>query len=372
MKCMNKFAKLFTSSLLAVFLLPTLAMAATISKTSSISESQTIDSNLYFLGDNISISGNITKDSVVIARKVKIDGEVNLDLLTVAATVDLLGKVGDDVRIVAGEVTISGEITGDLVVVAERLTVLDSAKIGGDVLFFGNDAKLSGEIAGDISGRSGNLRLDGEVAGEVDVVTTALVLGDKAKIAGNIKYVSRNDLVRAQNATVSGKIVKNSPQVSDTDNSLRWQLIYFLVIAFAVLVWYLFFKNFSIRAVSYAEKNPLRSTFVGFEVLILTPIIVAILTLTMLGTIIGIVLLCAYILFILVAMLITPVLIGAYLVQLFEWKNQNYSVLSVFLGTVVLTSLFFIPVVGLIVFLAVFLITLGTVTINIYKLLQLR
>lgn len=369
---MNKFTKLITLFLLAVFLVPNLVTAATISKTNSISDSQTIDSNLYFLGDNISISGNITKDSVVIARKVKVDGEINVDLLTIAATVDLLGKVGDDVRIVAGEVTISGEIVGDLVVVADQLTVLESATVGGDVIFFGNNAKLGGVINGDISGRSGSFRLDGEVAGAVDVTATTLVLGEKAKIAGNVSYISRHDLVRAQNSTVSGKIIKNSPIVSDTDNSLRWQLIYFLVIAFAVLVWYLFFKNFSIRAVSYAEKNPLRSTFVGFEVLILTPVIVAILTLTMLGTIVGIVLLTVYILFILVAILVTPVLIGTYVVQLFEWKNQNYSVLSVFLGTVILTSLLFIPVVGLIVFLAVFLITLGTVAINIYKLLQLK
>src|SRR3989344_5008966 len=107
------------------------------------------------------------------------------------------------------DVTVAGEVQGDLVVLAGTLKVLSTAKISGDILFFGTDAEISGEVGKSIFGTSERMRVEGVVSGDIDVKTGTLTLGERADITGMVKYASSNEIVRAQNARVAGQVIQN-------------------------------------------------------------------------------------------------------------------------------------------------------------------
>ena len=105
--------------------------------------------------------------------------------------------------------------------IAKTLKVLSTAKVGGDILFFGTNADISGTVGGDIFGTNEKIRVDGEVKGNIDITTAALTLGEKANIGGGVKYSSFNEITRAQNAHVTKDVVRNDPIYQSEENSAK-------------------------------------------------------------------------------------------------------------------------------------------------------
>jgi cytoskeletal protein CcmA (bactofilin family) len=203
----------------------------------SIAADQAVEGDFYGLSDNVAVSGEVLGDLFITTAKLTINGKVEADLAAIAGNVYVDGSIGDDARIVGAEVTIAGEVKGDLVVLASNLKVLSTAKISGDLIFFGSNAEISGEVGKSVLGTSDSLRIDGVISGDIDVKTNSLSLGERTDIAGMVKYTSINELVRAQNARVAGKVVKNDPVIVDV-GGFRDILIPFLVALFASLVWF--------------------------------------------------------------------------------------------------------------------------------------
>ena len=134
---------------------------------------QMVEGDLYWAADTVVISGEVTDDLLLLGSDITVTGKVGADLLTLGGRVDVHGSIGDDARIVAGDVVISGEVQGDLIVVASSLKVLSTAKISGDLMFFGDSADISGEVGKSVLGTSNTIRIDGSILGDVQVNTSA-------------------------------------------------------------------------------------------------------------------------------------------------------------------------------------------------------
>ena len=334
----------------------------------SIATDQTVEGDFYSLSNTSSISGEITGDLLISSAKVTINGKVDSDLAAAAGEVDVHGIIGDDARIVAGEVTIAGEVKGDLVVVASSLKVLSTAKIDGDIIFFGSNADISGVVQKNILGTSESIRIDGTVGGDIDIKTNTLTLGDRTDVTGMIKYTSANELVRAQNARVTGKVVKNDPVIIKNDG-LRDLMIPLLIMLFAALVWFLFFRRMLNAVVLQTNKHPLRSMLVGFGLFFLIPIASMILLISTLGSLLGVTLLFIYFVLTLISLTISGIIISSYLAKLIN-KPTEVTMPLVIIGTLVAFACMFVPVVGFFVFIAALLTTLGALTIYLYRLVK--
>lgn len=358
----------FFAVALLVVMLPQVALASSVvrsGETVGVAANQAVEGDFYGLGNSIAVSGEITEDLLAVGGALKVNGQVGKDLLVVSGTADIDGVVGEDVRLLSGEVVVSGEIKGDLVVVAGKLTVLSTAVIDGDILFFGSEASIAGKVGKSIYGTSEKVTIDGVIGGDVDVSTLYLSLGDQAAITGSIKYRSENELTRAQNAQVSGKVVKSDPLNIEVETAKDY-VVPFLMVLFASLVWYLMFPRLLEKVSMHSLMHPHRAFIIGFALLMLTPLVSGIFIISNLGALLGVSTLFLYVGVVVMSIPITSTVVGIAMSH-FAKKGDNVSMLKVILGTISIFVLMFIPLIGPILFIYVFMLTLGSLVTHLYR-----
>lgn len=329
-------------------------------ETVSVTSDQVVEGDFYVAAGTASISGEITGDFLVVAGSVTANGSVSEDMLAVGGSVQYHASVTDDVRIIAGDATIAGPVGGDLVVLSGVLKVLSTASVAGDILFFGGDAEISGPVGGSVLGVSEKIRIDAPVAGNVDVTSSSVVFGDRAVVAGDVRYTSPQELIRSQSAVIEGSVVKNeNAKAAVAAFSIESVLIPFLILLFTSLVLYLLFKRPLIAVVDAALEKPLITTFLGSATVILTPFIIAILFVGLLTSLLGTIILVLALLFSMLAAALSGVVAGAILSKLIV-KQVHVDLLWIVTGTVTLHLLLIIPIVGVVLAIGVFLATLGS------------
>ncbi len=358
---------------LLFLLIPAVSLASSVVRTgdeSSFAVDQIVEGDFYWLASAPVISGEVTEDLLVLGGEVTATGKVGGDIAVVGGTVDFHGEAEDDVRIVGGEVTVAGEIKGDLVVVAGTLKVLSTAKINGDILFFGGEADISGEVGKSILGTSDRIRVDGLVAGDIQVRTGQLLLGERSVVTGLVKFTSEKELVRAQGAEVGGKVIQDKPIINTNVSEVKDLLVPFLILIFAALVWYLLFSRFLDKVSLQANNHPLRSLLIGFGLFFVTPVAVLILLISTLGSFLGLTLMAIYFALLIISVTVTGVVLGMYLMKLFK-KPTTISISMVAIGVTVTYLLLFIPILGPVLFFALWLTTLGALTTFLYRTIRL-
>jgi cytoskeletal protein CcmA (bactofilin family) len=352
-------------------LLPGLTEAATVVRTGdsiAIAADQVVEGDFYGVGGTVAISGQVAEDMHLIGGTVTMNGEGLADLAIVAGSADVHGSIADDVRIVGGTVVVAGSVKGNLVVVANELSVLSTATIGGDVLFFGGMADVGGSVGGSVLGTSNSLRIDSSVGGAINVTTGLLTLGERTEVAGIVSYSSLQELSRSQNAVVRGQITRTEPVITP-DTSMRTAVIGFLILLFASLVVHLLLKRFAVKVVAGTKTDQLRAFLVGFFTLFLLPIAALILLASSLGSIIGLLLFTSYFALILLAIALLGAVTGSHLMKFFRVESE-VSVLTVVIGVAVLYASVYVPVIGPVVFLFCLIITLGVVTQHTMRLFR--
>ena len=330
--------------------------------TVSIGQDQLIEGDLYMAGNIVTVSGQVEEDLLVAAADVNVSGEVGADVLVIGGDVSIDAVVGDDVRILAGEAIISEPILGDVFVIAGNVKILSSATITGDLTIMSSMAEVSGSVDGRILGWAESLRIDSEIKGDVEVTATELTLGDKAVVGGNITYTSADQLIRSQSSTVSGDIVRNDPMVEEADSDISGLLLPLLITLFSVAVWYLLARRSLTRVSNRALAPGIRPVLIGTLVLILCPFAISILLVSMLGLFAGIILLSAYILFIMLALVAMPVVVTQFCYTIFQGSAPPITVLTLLIGTFIVGLFMLTPFVGLVLYVGFFVLTFGALT----------
>ena len=362
---MNVKTILTTTALGALFVaLPLTSFAASVVRTGdsvSVEKDQRIEGNFYTAASILNISGEVTGDLVAVGGKNTLNGTVAKDALLAGANVDVHGAVGEDLRIIAGDAVIAEPVTGDVFVMGGTVKVLSTASIGGDLVVYGGDVEVSGSVGGNIIGNVSSLRIDAPVAGNVDITTNALTLGDRADITGPVRYVSDVQLTRAQNAKVGGEITRSDKVVTDSSASTKAILIPILMLLFSTLVWYLIARRFLTKIIDRALVRGIRPMATGFIAFFATPLISVILIVSVLGSFVGVTALIAYVFAILLALVSAVAVLGHFIMMHAKKGEHPLSPLTLAVGALATTLAVFIPFLGPVILLAVFLVTLGAI-----------
>jgi len=359
----------FLAIVLAIFV-PFSVFAETVLRTGQdirVTADQVVGGDYYVwvgFGDT-SMSGSVEGDMYGLGGSVNVNGSIKNDLSIISGTAQLSAPVGDDVRIVSFETTIDDHIQGDLFVIAGKLTVLSSARIDGDIFFFGGQGTIAGTVGGSIMGSSEKLRIDAQVGKNVDVRTfEELTLGDSAEIMGTLTYASPQSLVRAPQAVVEGEITEQT--YTHKEPKIEHFLLPGFMSLFASLTFFLLFRRELQALVQRIHTRPARSSFFGLAAFILGPIVSILLMITLLGMFVGIAFLALSVLLYVLGFVLSGAVVGAYLAQLFIKKLQ-VSLLWIIIGTVVVHGALYIPVVGPLFVFAVVLLTMGGIAYGLYK-----
>jgi cytoskeletal protein CcmA (bactofilin family) len=329
----------------------------------SVAADQIVEGNFYGTSDTLTISGDVRRDAVLAAyRSVTINGAVAEDVLVAAGEARLFGSVGEDVRIVAGEVTIADTVAGDVLVIGGTLEVLSTATITGDVLFYGGTAILSGTVDGTVIGHMQSLRVDGVVAGDVQVHVDALTLGERANVTGSIRYTSPVELVRSANATVEGDITRTEPDLLTPTFSLEWFAIPLLISLFSILVWQLVSRQSLRRVMVESGVTNGWTFFVGVLVIALGIPTSVVVMVTVIGLLVGMLLLAVWLGIVAAAIIAAPAVIGYQLQRSVAVLAKLPTVWVLALGVVAFHVLRIVPLLGALLLLVLVVYTCGLIT----------
>ncbi len=200
---------------------------------------ETIDDDFYVAGQEVRIDGTIKGDLVVYAAVVYVNGTVEGDLIAVGQTIVIDGSVGDTARI-AGQVLKVGEkgqVSGDLLAAGYSLECAPGSAIQGELVYAGYQALLEGTISRDVLAVVNNCQLTGTVEGDMDLkvgaepgqaqpnqfgppppvpmpnVPVGLTITETARVAGKLKYQSREEGLIDPTARLEGPVEHTQPPV---------------------------------------------------------------------------------------------------------------------------------------------------------------
>lgn len=357
----------------SIALIPAMVSAGPIVRSGeavSISADQVLKGDFYGLGSSVSISGVAEHDAYIGGGTVTVNAPVQGDLTVVGGVVQVHAAVNDDVRVVGGEVLLAEPITGDVVVAGGVLKILSTATVGGDVLFLGGEATIEGDVAGSIIGTTERVRIDATVGGDVSVrATNSFTLGDNAQILGNISYKSQFDVIRAQDAEVTGTISKEAVVVESGNAWMQLLIMQILVLLFASLTLFLIAREPLAHLVERTVHSYGMQGLVGICVFLFGAPLGILLVTSVLGSIVGIALLFAYVLLLIISLIASGIVLGAVLERLIL-KKSTISFLTVIFGTIAIGILILVPVLGPLALFLLYIIILGGLSTGLYRLFR--
>jgi len=363
---------LLSTLVLVALFIPSSGEAATvlIGDKIAIEADEVIEDDYYVsvgaLGSTV-MSGTVEGDMYAFAGNVTTNGVIKGDFGAVSGLAYMHASVTDDVRIVAAEVVIDDYVGGDVFVIAGKLKILSTAKIDGDVIFYGVEGEISGAVGGSVYGTMDTLRIDSKVGGDVEVKAgRELTLGGKAEVGGSIRYQSRNELVRAQNSIIAGEIQKRTIEDNDERDAVRSILIPMFISLFAALTLYLLFKREMQKIITTILDSPLPSGLIGLAALIAGPFVSLLLVSTVLGMLLGIFGVGIMLVLVSVGFALAVVLTGALASRLLIGKF-TVSLTWILCGAVVFHGLLQIPALGILMALALISMAVGAMLLALYR-----
>jgi len=326
----------------------------------SVADDQEIEGDFYSAAAKVNLSGSVTEDMISAAGRITINGSIGDNAWLMGDKVDVHGTVGDDLRVFGREVIIAEPVNGDLFVVGGSVTILSTASITGDALLYAEEVAVEGSVGGDVLGSVENLRIDTNVAGDVDVSVGQLTLGERTVVEGTVKYTSLNVLIQSLEATISGEVVRSDPVLPGTQDNVRSALVPVLILLFSVLAWHLISRRTLQGVVSRALTVSPRPVLVGVIAVLFTPILIAVLIVSMIGMLAGFALLFAYLTLALLSFIAIPAVLGQFLMKILNRPDAGLSIISIIVGVAASVAFALLPVIGQIALSVVFLVALGS------------
>lgn len=239
----------------------------------------TVQGDLIVLSGELIVSGTVEGDVVgLIWGPARFPGEVGESVLLTALRLEAGGRVGSDLGVVVGEARVDGEVGRDLVAIA-------------------GSAHLTGSVGRDVRAQAWRLALDGEVGRDVAARVDDMVLGEAARVGGDVTFRASGDVRISEAATVGGSLVQAQVIAPTWARAVArlfgWLSVLGFLVAGVALFWV--FRGTAPRAVHLARRRPWRSALVGLGMLVLPPLVAIPLFLTLVGLPVAVIILLGWV-----------------------------------------------------------------------------
>lgn len=338
--------------------------------TVSLKEDQKVDGDLYVLGGTVTSSAEVVGDVHVVAGGTTLKGTISGDVTAIVGNTEIHAPVGDDVRILGGRVVIADIVKGDVAVFGGEVTILSTAHITGDVLFYGGSLDIEGPVDGSVLATGERIRIDSTIRGDIDTTAyTSLVFGSHADVAGNVTYKSPHEIVRALESVIVGNVQHEKEAVVPQVDKSMAGLMPFLVLLFTSLVARFIFGRRIDEFVDHTLSAYGVHGVVGCGLFLAAPLAIVLLFVSVLGFIIGLGFLFSYLAMVVIAAALTPNLIGALLARVLGAKHAH-SMWWAAAGTGLLFLFSHVPYIGIAVLSLPVLMIVGGMSSRVYAYLK--
>jgi hypothetical protein len=249
-----------------------------------VTEDDVVHEDLYAVGGRTIVEGVVQGDLIVLTGEVIVTGTVEGDIVgLVGGPVRLGGEVGESVLVAAVRLETTGRIGADVSGFVGEARV--GGEVGRDVLVTGGQVEVTARVGRDVRSQAWRLIVNGEVGRDIAARVDDLVLGDAARITGDVTFRASDEARVSAAATVGGALVRAQVLAPVWAQALTrllgWLSVLGFVVAGVALFWV--FRGTAPRAVRVARERPWRSALVGLVVVVVPPIVALPLFLTLVG-----------------------------------------------------------------------------------------
>ena len=260
----------------------------------------------------------------------------------------------DDVVLVSGSAQIDGHVVGDVVVVLGSLQLGPTAVIDGDVVVVGGGATIAA---------GASIRRDLVLIGGAETAPPDFVPGGEHVVIGSSII---GDRVMAFVPWVTGGLMLGRPIVP----SLGWVWVVVAIFFFISLVLGVVFEP-AVRACSTAlAAKPLTTFFTGLLTLLLVGPVSVILAVSVIGIAVIPFLLCAMVIAWTIGKIAVTRWLGARVIHEDEPENKAQVARSIAIGFAIITITYMVPLLGIMAWLIVGVLGLGSATSTLFKALR--
>ena len=298
------------------------------------------------------------------------------------------GETVDGIEGVAGTIVVRGTVDGDLSGAAGSIRIAETGRVAGDVRAAGGTVVVDGAVGGSVeagagsfelteTGRidgaldvgAGSITVDGAVGGDVRAAADSVVLGPNADVGGEFRYDAET-FTESPDAAVAGGVVADDSLGGDTgvafgaDLAPSWAgSAYGIAVNLALgAVLLLAFPRFSREVADRVGGDALRSGGAGLLALIGTPILLALVAVTVVGIPFALVGTAAYVVAIWVASVYGRYAVGSWVLKRLDRPNRW---LALLLGVLGVAAVGLVPRVGGVADLLVLLLGLGALALGL-------
>ncbi len=326
-------------------------------------------------GGSVNITEEL-KNVYTAGNTVSINANVRGSLHAAGSMVILRGNVSGTMYAGAGNVIIEGSVGEDLFIGGGSVVLAESSYVGGDLVVGAGQIAIDGPVTGNIIGGAGEMTINSRVSGNVKVEAGNLILGDKAEIIGDLEYTAEKE-INLDRSKISGQVIFNqkeslkagviNPKLLIGLLTLGILLKLLGLIAIGLIFAYLL-KKFTQEIVERSLEKFWPNLGIGFAGLILIPVAMIILAISVIGLWLAGILMAFYGLFMALALAIASIILGVWLMKLLtKKKNYVFDWKAVVVGVIGMKILIWIPFIGWLAKLILFLMALGSVIQWFYK-----
>lgn len=321
--------------------------------------------DVYAGGGLVTVNKDVEGDLVVGGGSVTINANVKGDLIIGGGQITINGDVADDVRVAGGSITLNGNVGDDLIASGGQLSISNNSLIGGSLVFGVGFANVLGNINENVIGGGGKLILGGTVYGDVEAeIQDSLTLLDNARIEGNLIYTSLRE-AKVNKEQVAGFVEFNKTVVEDTDIGMQvetifsrlhliFQILKYLSLLALGLVLVLLLPKALLDGSEIALKKPWANLGIGFIIAICAIAAMIIISVTVIGIPIALILLGIFLITWYVAKVYAAMFIGRLLIKPKKMtKGKMFGIIA--LGGFIIMVIGIVPIIG---WLVAFLITM--------------
>jgi len=351
--------------LLTATLLPGHLAAANHTPTQFLDKEQTVNGPGFFTGKLVQVNGNVEGTTFACGQEVRVNGIINGDLFVAAQTISINGKINGNIYAAGQNLRIGSQSTGDVFAAGQRIDIAKEAVTGRDLFAGGQWISLDGTVQRDFRSGGSGVVINGPIGRDAKLAAENISLLSGALINGNLYYKSANQAHLAPRAKVSGStewqpIKTPSKQEYRAPASSLGSIL--LSIASALLIWFpvkIWRPDLWTEIARSISEQPLKTMGIGILAFLLTPPLIILLMITVIGLPLGIILGLAYGVTLYLSKIIVAVFVGSLLTKRFGWTERHKGVWPVLLGLAMLVLLMKVPALGILAWLLIVFTGLG-------------
>src|SRR5271157_2919895 len=172
----------------------------------TVRSNETVDDTLLASGNIVRVEGVVNGDLLAFGGTVEVRGMVKGDLVSFAKRIVVSGTVEGNIFDLSNSLDLDGQLDHSIYGLVQSLRLYDRGRVGEGVVVGAGDVALEGEVNRSVTLYAGNADVSGSIGRELTMAGDKLTLTNTARIGGNLSARVRQlkNVHIADSATITG------------------------------------------------------------------------------------------------------------------------------------------------------------------------